>query len=325
MKSFLVHIFAPISVHFTRNGLIMAPILTFCRIRYRRVLFCLSLFLLASILFVNLVVHFDKPAQLPAKDLSIPEGIEEDYNNLDLKPSFESFSSNSSIIARPWSLSQYRLQWSVNTKRFPIAKPWFMKNGTIKASQRYASRLAIWPEEVSGSNTDPNIDRIVNQLMFVPLNYNPNHYLPRGKLPLKKILLYFGKNGWGDLMLGRRKFLQDKCPVNTCFITDQTDQIESADAVIFKDRFMWPKKGKPLGQLWILFLLECPLHTQLFVSLGPNVFNWTASYRHDSDLVAPYEKFVSYQSILDETPSNQYNDLFESTVHHSLPTAVSIY
>ena len=39
-----------------------------------------------------------------------------------------------------------------------------------------------------------------------------------------------------------------------------------------------------------MYMLECPLHTQ-FVR-EKDVFNWTATYRHDSELVAPYEKWV---------------------------------
>lgn len=43
-----------------------------------------------------------------------------------------------------------------------------------------------------------------------------------------------------------------------------------------------------------MYHLECPYHTQ-HVKYN-DVFNWTATYRRDSDLVAPYEKFVYYDS-----------------------------
>ncbi|UYV75270.1 FUT7 [Cordylochernes scorpioides] len=55
--------------------------------------------------------------------------------------------------------------------------------------------------------------------------------------------------------------------------------------------------------VWILFLLECPLNTQGFSNL-PHVFNWTATYRHDSDIVAPYEKFVAYPDPPNDNPAN---------------------
>lgn len=39
-------------------------------------------------------------------------------------------------------------------------------------------------------------------------------------------------------------------------------------------------------------MLECPLHTP--TQTIPNIFNWTATYRSDSDIVAPYEKWAYY-------------------------------
>ncbi|RWS26419.1 Glycoprotein 3-alpha-L-fucosyltransferase A-like protein [Leptotrombidium deliense] len=59
------------------------------------------------------------------------------------------------------------------------------------------------------------------------------------------------------------------------------------------DRFQTPKHRRPPTQVWILYLLECPLHTQNFHE-AENQINWTATYRHDSDVVTPYEKFVSF-------------------------------
>jgi glycoprotein 3-alpha-L-fucosyltransferase len=45
-------------------------------------------------------------------------------------------------------------------------------------------------------------------------------------------------------------------------------------------------------QVWILYFLECPYHTQ-HVKFN-DVFNWTATYRRDSDIVAPYERWAYY-------------------------------
>jgi hypothetical protein len=44
--------------------------------------------------------------------------------------------------------------------------------------------------------------------------------------------------------------------------------------------------------VWILYFLECPYHTQ-HVKFN-DVFNWTATYRRDSDIVAPYERWAYY-------------------------------
>jgi glycoprotein 3-alpha-L-fucosyltransferase len=171
-------------------------------------------------------------------------------------------------------------------------KPWFMANGT-KRPTSIMSKLSLWPEESSD-------DRIVNQLMYLPIDYNQTKVNK-----LKKILLYFGRGGWNDLAMGQTKFLADNCPVNTCSLTANQAEAQFVDAIFFKDRFHWPKHRRWINQVWILFLLECPLHTQLFRNLGDGVFNWTATYRHDSDIVAPYEKFVTYNS--DSQHSTIYN------------------
>ncbi|OQR70562.1 fucosyltransferase-like [Tropilaelaps mercedesae] len=73
-----------------------------------------------------------------------------------------------------------------------------------------------------------------------------------------------------------------------------------------------PPGSRHPDQVYILYMLECPMHTPGFRDLGP-VFNWTATYRHDSDLVAPYEKWVPYPDVtedptLEEVPAS----IFES-------------
>lgn len=45
-------------------------------------------------------------------------------------------------------------------------------------------------------------------------------------------------------------------------------------------------------QIWILYYLECPYHTASLRPTSSDVFNWTATYRRDSDIVAPYERWV---------------------------------
>ncbi|CAM1303878.1 FUT7 (predicted) [Pycnogonum litorale] len=57
-----------------------------------------------------------------------------------------------------------------------------------------------------------------------------------------------------------------------------------------------PVKLKPSHQIWILYLLESPRNTPDFKSLPPGSINWTASYRHDSDIVTPYEKFQQFEA-----------------------------
>ena len=53
-----------------------------------------------------------------------------------------------------------------------------------------------------------------------------------------------------------------------------------------------PSFDRPKDQIWLMFMLESPLNTQKFKH--PEVFNWTATYRSDSTLVTPYERWQYY-------------------------------
>ena len=52
--------------------------------------------------------------------------------------------------------------------------------------------------------------------------------------------------------------------------------------VLFKDHFTKPSFSRPTNQLWMMYFLECPLHTQNIRQ--KNMFNWTSTYRSDSTL-----------------------------------------
>ncbi|GIY35015.1 glycoprotein 3-alpha-L-fucosyltransferase A [Caerostris darwini] len=213
-------------------------------------------------------------------------------------PNHHQMERNNNLMAAPLQLLPGQDSTTV--------KLWFMKGGGVRPQPAMTNiKPNLWPEQDSG-------DRIVEQLMYVPPNYTSSWNFSSAssaagttpKQKLKKILLYFGKGGWNDLPLGRTVFLRDKCPVNTCELSISLKDAEQADALFFKDRFLWPFYKRQPHQVWILFLLECPLHTQAFKNLK-NVFNWTATYRHDSDLVAPYEKFVSYNASFDYIPGQK--------------------
>lgn len=203
------------------------------------------------------------------------------------------------------SKCNYKLSWSLSEPSLETL-PWFMK-GPVRPSKQYAHQLAIWPEE------EPGDDRIVNQLMYIPPDYDEDQFVPRGKLPLKKILLFNGKKSWGSLPLGRVQFIEDKCPVSACEVVFNKYEISKADAVLFKDRFSWPDQGRPKSnQIWIPFLLENPSNTQLFSDIPPNTFSWTATYRISSEIVTPYAKFVPYTSILGDLKSLNRENLVVS-------------
>ncbi|XP_037937610.1 glycoprotein 3-alpha-L-fucosyltransferase A [Teleopsis dalmanni] len=163
----------------------------------------------------------------------------------------------------------------------PTSKPWFFRNGDYYPKTVQASKL--FPHQ------DPYSDRIVNQLMFVPPNYE--EFRQSGKL--KSILLYNGLGPW-NVKQGRDVFLRSMCPIDTCEITAHRERTQTADMILYKDHYIPTglRRSANSKQVTMLYYLECPYHTQNVKV--PDAINWTATYRRDSDIVAPYEKWQYY-------------------------------
>lgn len=151
-------------------------------------------------------------------------------------------------------------------------KPWYLAGGQrypmpAKKSRKTHKRVAkLLPSE------DPWSDRITNQLMFVPPNYEKIQ--ESGKL--KTILLYNGLGPW-NVKEGRDVFTKNKCPVNTCRVTAKREVANKADLILYKDYYVPTGVPRSAHQLYMLYFLECPYHTQ-HVKF-PDAFNWTSTYR----------------------------------------------
>ncbi|XP_049886145.1 glycoprotein 3-alpha-L-fucosyltransferase A [Pectinophora gossypiella] len=156
-------------------------------------------------------------------------------------------------------------------------RPWYMRGGDLRPTLTNAAEAKLFPEDASGD------DRIVDQLMYT---------LPKNEVvPIKKILLANGLGAWGALG-GRTEFIRNKCPVDRCTLTADSRDAGIADAILFKDNHTPFNVRRPPNQIWILYYLECPYHTASLRPTSLDVFNWTATYRRDSDIVAPYERWV---------------------------------
>lgn len=183
--------------------------------------------------------------------------------------------------------------------------PWFFSNGTEwpRPSSRLSRLPNLWPDPQARHD-----DRIVAQLMYLPPGYKGQlkstntTYTPDKSIAnvskdadLKTIVL---QGSWYDFFSGRTLFLRDRCPVDKCRVYQDSGSINIADAVIFKDSFnnRIGLTAKPKGQVWILYLLENPQHT--LVADDNNNIDWTATYRKDSDIVTPYEKFVLFDPLV---------------------------
>lgn len=163
------------------------------------------------------------------------------------------------------------------------SKAWYLEKG-----ERYPKPASIsngrhdallLPLEQLGS------DRILNQLMFVPPNYDPKN--------VKTILMNNGIPYWFGIKGGTQNigsapywwkqkqvddiFKEHKCPVNACRITDDKAERQSADLVFFLDTYEHTNEPRPVNQLYALHHMENPLATNPFQY--PDVFNWTITYR----------------------------------------------
>ncbi|KAK3580932.1 hypothetical protein CHS0354_008227 [Potamilus streckersoni] len=158
-------------------------------------------------------------------------------------------------------------------------------------------RLVVWPDKEQFDD-----DRIVAQLEYKP-KWLEEKETKKENLSLKQILLYSGFGNW-QVKPGQETFKEQNCRVNTCSLIADRNRAAQADAILFQHSPTRPWFQRPKSQIWILFLLESPNHTPALNGLE-NLFNWTASYRHDSDIVAPYEKFVRYNERVKTLPQNK--------------------
>lgn len=207
-------------------------------------------------------------------------------------PPRSSISSSSSGNRSPWlDLPGVRPNDDTSSSylRHRVQEP---RNGTADAvnpayrsSNGGSERIVLWPEDSNSSD-----DRILAQLSYVPTSYDrKNKKKKHHHQRTKKIYV---PAGLGDVPPGRKKFIQDDCSVNACSLTAEGRFQSTADLVLFQiDAFFDVPPKKTAGQIWMLWLLESPLNTPEFLHMQ-DVINWTATYRSDSTIVTPYEKFV---------------------------------
>ena len=84
---------------------------------------------------------------------------------------------------------------------------------------------------------------------------------------------------------GKGKEAFSQCLYQNCILTNDQRELVSSDLVLFHGQNMPPKPPtKQPGQIWAYFILESPIYTHKLSSGFLNKFNWTISYRHDSDI-----------------------------------------
>lgn len=170
--------------------------------------------------------------------------------------------------------------WYLMTKKpRPFRKQTLFNNSThVPATVKSldtATIIPIWPED---SNTT---DRVLEQL----------NYINTLKLKSKQITIYLphGVGSW-NVLRGKVEF--EHCLAKNCIITDK--ETPTYDAAIHRNTIVTTVPRYNQDQIWIFYSLESPDNTGLLIYNSMNIINWTATYRYDSDIVTPYEKYSLY-------------------------------
>eukprot|EP00096_Caligus_rogercresseyi_P009651 TRINITY_DN3306_c0_g1_i1.p2 TRINITY_DN3306_c0_g1~~TRINITY_DN3306_c0_g1_i1.p2 ORF type:complete len:397 (-),score=104.04 TRINITY_DN3306_c0_g1_i1:859-2049(-) len=138
-------------------------------------------------------------------------------------------------------------------------------------------------------------------------NYGPHRHLAVSRDRQKgteekdlKVILAWNEAYGGkvyDIGSGREAFYKYKCPETRCMLTDDRGlrDVEDFDAILFHQRsFKWediPTKRSP-HQRYIHWVIESAQYVYMDIASLNGFFNWTMTYRRDSDFYLPYGRFV---------------------------------
>ena len=89
------------------------------------------------------------------------------------------------------------------------------------------------------------------------------------------------------------------CKYQNCEVTYDKKRLRESDVVIFHARDMPPAphlkkltdKDRPYKQRWVYFISETPINTPDRRPIN-GLFNWTMTYKKESDIWIPYKKYV---------------------------------
>ena len=147
------------------------------------------------------------------------------------------------------------------------AKPWYFTNGTRFPKPATISAKTGIRDAKLLPHEDPGNDRIVNQMMFIPPNYDPS----RRKEIMKTIFVPLGLPPWWKLKDGDSAFAN--CPVDACIITGDLKARENADMVMFRQDYIPSNATRPPKQLYAMYYTEPPMFTNHLVHPGKIIFH----------------------------------------------------
>jgi len=100
-----------------------------------------------------------------------------------------------------------------------------------------------------------------------------------------------------DIGFGQEPFYKYRCPETRCYSTSNRsylENVEDFDSILFHQRSFdvadLPRKRKP-HQRYIHWMQESAQYLYMDIHQLNGIFNWTMTYRRDSDFFLPYGRF----------------------------------
>ena len=142
---------------------------------------------------------------------------------------------------------------------------------------------------------DQSPNQVNNHLNRYPLPRN-RQLLLNNKTQLKTILYwneFYGRYDTYDFGFGHEAFVEKNCAFSNCFATKDRHllpSIDMYDAIIIHIRGLpndWPA-SRAKEQRYIMLSIDAPIKLYEYRHLEKLAFNWTMTYRLDSDFPVPY-------------------------------------
>lgn len=167
---------------------------------------------------------------------------------------------------------------------FLIVSTGFVYYGLYSVPFPNTAKIQEHDKQTNRTNTE--IDEIT-----ISLNRSGKHQ----KEKKKKLILLYTKWFKGPWYL--RWTDAYPCHVPWCTFSYNRSLIHQADAVAFHDADMpkdFPQRTRQ-DQVWIYHNMESPINSKTRGKRYNGIFNWTMSYRVDSDVFTPYGNFIPLQ------------------------------
>ncbi|KAJ8924128.1 hypothetical protein NQ315_006911 [Exocentrus adspersus] len=131
--------------------------------------------------------------------------------------------------------------------------------------------------------------------ILTPAAFKKSDVRSAQNLQIKNILYWTKMFGRKDFNLGQGSEVFQDCEVNNCYATSQKNYlpVDQFDAIVFHpNEFSWNDMDIPQNrsrdQIYIYSNQESPMNTKQRALEARGFYNWTMTYRLDSDILRPY-------------------------------------